>query len=85
MYAVQSATAIAVILPMIEAYGTAVSYVLCASLIWISYRYVVVPKKKKRRNGFVANDDLNSGLYYLIKYGDQMRAWVDIGFSTSQS
>ena len=45
MYAVQSATAIAVILPMIEAYGIAVSYVLCASLIWISYGYVVVPKE----------------------------------------
>ena len=25
----------------------------------------------------------NSGLYYVIKYGDQMRAWIDIGFSTA--
>jgi predicted MFS family arabinose efflux permease len=62
MYSVQCAIAIAVILPMINAYGIAVSYVLCALLIWICY----------------------GGLYYLIKYGDQMRAWVDIGFSTAQ-
>ena len=26
-------------------------------------------------------DYTTSGLYYLIKNGDQMRAWVDIGFS----
>jgi len=62
MYSVQGAMAIAVILPMINAYGIAVSYALCALLIWIAY----------------------GGLYYLIKYGDQMRAWVDIGFSTEQ-
>ena len=23
----------------------------------------------------------SSGLYYLIKYGDEMRAWIDVGFS----
>jgi hypothetical protein len=44
MYSVQGATAIAVILPMIDAYGIAVSYALCALLIWISYGYVVVPE-----------------------------------------
>ena len=37
MYSVQGATAIAIILPLIDAYGIAVSYVLCASVIWISY------------------------------------------------
>jgi len=62
MYSVQGAIAIAVMLPMIDAYGVAVSYALCSLLIWISY----------------------GGLYYTIKYGDEMRAWVDIGFSTDQ-
>ena len=37
---------VAVSLPMIDAYGAAVTYMLCALLIWISYGYVVVLKKK---------------------------------------
>ena len=48
MYSVQIAMAIAVILPMIDTFGIAVSYVLCAVLIWISYGYVVLHKKKKK-------------------------------------
>ena len=27
----------------------------------------------------------DSALYYLIKYGDEMRAWIDIGFSTVEN
>ena len=45
MFSVLGAMAIAVILPMIDAYGIAVSYLLCATFIWISYGYVFVPKK----------------------------------------
>ena len=44
MYSIQGAMAIAVILPMIDAYGIAVSCLLCAVLIWISYWCVVVSK-----------------------------------------
>ena len=47
MFSVLGAMAVAVILPMIDTYGIAVSHVLCAVLIWISYGYVVVPKKTK--------------------------------------
>ena len=47
MFSVLGALAVAVILPMIDVYGVAVSYVLCALLIWISYGYVLVSKKKK--------------------------------------
>ena len=54
MFSVLGAMAVAVILPMIDTCGIAVSHVLCAVLIWISYGYVVVPKK---RNGFVVNDN----------------------------
>jgi len=61
MYSLLAAMTVAVSLPMIDAYGVAVSSALLAALIWISY----------------------GGLYYIIKYGDQMRAWVDIGFSTA--
>ena len=83
MRSVQVAMTVAVILPMIYAYGITVSYILCAVLIWISYGYVIVPKKKNR-NGFVVDlgDILDSGLYYMIRYGDETRAWVDVGFSS---
>ena len=47
MRSVQVAMTVAVILPMIYAYGITVSYILCAVLIWISYGYVIVPEKKK--------------------------------------
>ena len=85
MRSVQVAMTVAVILPMIYAYGITVSYILCAVLIWISYGYVIVPKKKKNtKNGFVVDldDILDSGLYYMIRYGDETRAWVDVGFSS---
>ena len=34
------AMTVAIILPMIYTYGIAVTYTLCAILIWVSYRYV---------------------------------------------
>ena len=55
MRAVLGATVVAVILPMIDAYGAAMTYLLCAILIWTSYGYVIVPKKTKT-NGFTDND-----------------------------
>ena len=55
MYSVQGAMAIAVILPMIDTYGIAFSYLLCAVLIWISYWYVFLSKKKIEM-GFVVNE-----------------------------
>ena len=54
MRAVLGATVVAVILPMIDAYGAAMTYLLCAILIWTSYGYVIVPKKTKT-NGFTDN------------------------------
>ena len=53
MGSVLGAITVAVTLPMIDAYGAAVTYLLCAVLMWISYGYVVVPKKRK---GFADND-----------------------------
>ena len=54
MRSVLVAMTVAIILPMIYTYGIAVSYTLCAVLIWVSYRYVIIllPKKKKRTNEF---------------------------------
>ena len=49
MLSVLCATIVAVILPMIDAYGAAVTYLLCAILIWTSYGYVIVPENKNKR------------------------------------
>ena len=75
MGSVLGAITVAITLPMIDAYGAAVTYLLCAALIWISYGYVLVPIKRQL-DLLITNSD--SGLYYLIKYGDKMRAGVDI-------
>ena len=42
MRSVLVAMTVAVILPMIHTYGIVVSYTLCAILVWVSYRYVIV-------------------------------------------
>ena len=44
-------------------------------------------QKKKKKDDFTDNDiflDLDSGLCYTIKYGEQMRAWIDVGYSTAE-
>jgi len=62
MRSVLGASTVAVILPMIDAYGAAATYLFMTVLIWISYGI----------------------LCYIIKYGDEMRAGVDIGFSAAE-
>jgi len=63
MRSVVVAITIAASLPMIDLFGIAITYFLCAILVWISFGL----------------------LYYIIKYGDEMRAWIDIGFSTAEN
>ena len=46
MRSVLVAMTVAVILPGIYTYGIAVSYTLCAVLIWVSYRYVIFSENK---------------------------------------
>ena len=41
MRSVVVAMTVAIVLPMIFTYGIAVTYTLCAVLIWVSYWYVV--------------------------------------------
>ena len=84
MRSVLVAMTVAVTLPMIDAYGAAVMYLLCAILIWISYGYVVVPeKKRKQRDELIMTS--GSGLYYIIEHGDQMRTGIDIGSSAVEN
>ena len=56
MSSVLGAIMVALTLPMINAYGAAVMYLLFAVLIWISYGYVVDPT-----NGFADNDIVIAG------------------------
>jgi hypothetical protein len=74
MDSVLGAITVAVTFPMIDTFGAVVTYLLCAVLMWISYGYVVVPKEM---DSLIMTSD--SALYYIIKYGDQMRAGIDIG------
>ncbi|KIM49868.1 hypothetical protein M413DRAFT_117885 [Hebeloma cylindrosporum] len=57
------AAGIAVILPMINTYGIAVTNTLCAVLVWMSFGI----------------------LCCIIRYGDRMRAYCDVGFSTAEN
>ncbi|PPR07301.1 hypothetical protein CVT26_012420 [Gymnopilus dilepis] len=57
------AAGIAVVLPMINTFGIAVTNAVCAIIVWIAFGI----------------------LCCIIKYGDQMRAWVDVGFSTAEN
>ena len=54
--AVLVALAVAVTLPMIDAYGLLATHALCAILLWMSFVYVVVMKKKKKKNQIADND-----------------------------
>ena len=78
MRSILAAMTVAITLPMIDAYGAAVMYLLCGIFIWISYGYVIVSKNRQMGSLIMTS---GSGLYYLIEYGDQMRARIDIGFS----
>jgi hypothetical protein len=82
MRSIVVAIIVAVSLPMIDTYGIFLTNALCAVLVWISFRYVFVSEKQTPRVFADSEDLFKSGLYYIIKYGDEMRAWVDIGFST---
>jgi hypothetical protein len=82
MCAVLAAMTVAITLPMIDAYGAAVMYLLCAVLIWISYGYVVVPERKEKGSLIMTTDSV---LCYIIKYGDKMRAGINIGFSAVEN
>ena len=72
---VLGAATTAVTLPMIDAYGAAVTYFLCSILIWIAYGYVFVLEIK-----YTLTMVSYSVLCHIIKYGDEMRAKIDIGF-----
>ena len=53
MRSVLVALTVAIILPMIYTFGIAVSYTLCAVLIWVSYRYVIFSEKKKKKKEWI--------------------------------
>ena len=75
---VLGATTIAFTLPLIDAYGAAATYLVFTVIIWTSYGYVVVPKSKQMDSLIMRS---NSILCYIIKYGDEMRGGINIGFS----
>ena len=51
--AVLVALAVAATLPMINTYGILVTNALCAALVWISFVYVVVQKKRENADNVI--------------------------------
>jgi hypothetical protein len=82
--AVLVALAVAATLPMIDAYGILATNALCAILVWISFMYVWSFQKFFFLLIIDILDLGYSGLCYTIKYGEQMRAWIDVGYSTAE-
>ena len=81
------AVGIAVVLPMINTYGIAVTNALSALLVWISF-------------GYVRCDPFHFLFFFraililtlcirilccIIQYGESMRAYCDVGFSTAET
>ena len=71
----------ALVLPMINTYGIAVTNAVCAVMVWISFGYVrsvllFMPSWFRRCVRI---------LCCIIRYGDWMRAYRDVGFSTGEN
>ena len=69
------------ILPAINTFGVLATNTAVALLCWIGFTYVFLPPLRSTLSG---GADLGFDRFTLstIKYGDRMRAWVDLGFST---
>lgn len=68
----------AFILPLINAVGVAATGAIFAAIAWLGFGCVVFSVLIAFRPA-----DMSSRMFLLtIKYGDRMRAWVDVGYST---
>ena len=65
------------ILPAIERFGLLATYTAAAVLSWLAFGYVSCFCRQ-------ADPIMNYSrlLLITIKYGDRMRAWIDVGYST---
>lgn len=67
-------------LPLINKVGVAWTDTIFAALAWVSYgcvRHLTLTFSEVPRSFMTCRMIL-----FTIKYGDRMRAWVDIGYST---
>ncbi|KAJ3511711.1 hypothetical protein NLJ89_g3941 [Agrocybe chaxingu] len=72
--------AVALILPMVEMYGAAITDTIAATLSWIGFGRVFfflhIGEQKAEANA-------PRFLWMTIAYGDRLRSMVDVGFSTA--
>lgn len=65
------------ILPALERFGLLATYTAAAILSWLAFGYV--SRICSPENLMLIRHRL---LLVTIKYGDRMRAWIDVGYST---
>ena len=70
---------------MINTYGIAVTNALCAVLVWISFGYVRCAPFAFFFHAILILKLCISILCCIIQYGDRMRAYCDVGFSTAET
>jgi len=79
---------VAGILPTIEAYGVLLTNTISAILAWGAFGYVPYFTQSCFVAGRVMIScvfDFGRLLWFTIRYGDRLRAVVDVGFSTADN
>ena len=69
----------ATIMPLVQSIGPLATDAIAAGLAWLSFMSVFFCLFMNNLCSFV-----NSALVVTIKYGDRMRAWIDVGYSTAE-
>lgn len=79
--------AISGILPSVERYGMLATNAGAAAMAWVGFLYVSLPDYE-----FCITDAIRARVWVVsrliagtIRYGERMRAVVDIGFSTAEN
>jgi len=79
---------IAMILPMIERYGVLFTNIASAVLAWGAFGYVRIPRYNYMAIMPGSHKSLRLAfgrlLWFTIRYGDRLRAVVDVGFSKAE-
>jgi hypothetical protein len=72
---------VAFILPLINAIGVFNTNAITAVFAWIGAMYVLVSLHSTSSNFFAQH----RMLWSVVRWGERMRGWVDMGYSTATS
>ena len=68
------------VLPAIERIGYVATDAIAAVLAWIGFLFVMIYSTI-----FDTTLMFHSMIFLTVRYGAQMRAWVDVGYSTAEN